>query len=91
MTVAPELAELRSCVSLQEHQRNYGSLTVPRLTAGMINAINDACIERGDDADNRLALIEECQSLPPAEQADILDHFTQVARIWRRANRGQHP
>jgi len=74
----PELIDLLTHAAPADPSRS--------LTADMIDTINAACDERGDDTGNRLALIEECLSLPTAMQADILDHFAQVARIWQRAN-----
>jgi hypothetical protein len=54
----------------------------------MLIAINDVCDEPGDDIESRLALIDECSSRSHSKQADILDHFAQVARAWHRANQG---
>lgn len=61
-----------------------GSLTVHRLPGELIRTINAACTARCDDEANRVALIDECLTLPPAMQEDIRQHFAEVARIWEK-------
>lgn len=50
----------------------------------LADTITAACAARGDDEANRVALIDECQALPPAMQQDIREHFAEVARIWEK-------
>jgi hypothetical protein len=60
-------------------------------TAALIAAIHAACDARGDDDANRRALVEEGSALSPEAQADVTQHFCEVTRLWRRANRGLSP
>ena len=41
------------------------------------------CDARGDDDENRAALIRECGALPPDAQADMLEHFQREAIRFR--------
>ena len=56
----------------------------PTLRETLRATITRACTARGDDEENRVALIDECLALPPAMQEDIRQHFAQVAAIWSR-------
>jgi hypothetical protein len=68
-------------------QQPGGGLTAHRLPAALVAAINSACDARGDDDANRQGLIAEGLALTPDMQADLLAHFADVARIWRRVTR----
>lgn len=54
----------------------------------LIASINACCDARGDDDDNRQALIAEATEFTSDAQNDLSDHFTEQARIWTAAVRG---
>jgi len=51
-------------------------------------AINSATLARGDTEEQRQALLAEALALPPHQQADLSEHFEDVARIWQAAFKG---
>jgi hypothetical protein len=50
-----------------------------RRATALRQAINRCCDVRGDDHENRAALIRECCTLPPDGQADMTEHFEREA------------
>ncbi len=56
---------------------------VERRATALRQAINGCCDARGDDDENRAALIRECGALPPDAQADMLEHFQREAIRFR--------
>jgi hypothetical protein len=46
----------------------------------LAQAINRACLVRGDDEGNRRALLAECLALPLPQQIDMAEHFEEVHR-----------
>ncbi len=57
----------------------------------LVDAINRCCDARGDDDQNRAALIVESAQFAPHEQIDLCDHFDREAAAWLRANAGIAP
>ena len=72
--------------TLMRHQRDK---VVARATLTLVVSINRCCDARGDDNANRVALIAECEPLPPAQQAEWREHFDTVADRYEAANRGE--
>ena len=54
--------------------------------AVLIESIHRCCDFRGDDDQNRAALIVESASCPPHLMADLIDHFEQQAREFTFRN-----
>ena len=52
---------------------------VERRATALRQSIDRCCDARGDDDENRAALIRECGELSPDAQADMLDHFQREA------------
>ena len=52
---------------------------VERRATALRQGIERCCDARGDDDENRAALIRECGELSPDAQADMLDHFQREA------------
>ena len=52
---------------------------VERRATALRQSIERCCDARGDDGENRAALIRECGELPPDAQADLLEHFQREA------------
>lgn len=50
-------------------------------------AINRACLVRGDTEENRLGLLAECLALPLHLQIDMAEHFEEVRAILIAAGR----
>jgi len=53
--------------------------TVESRATALRQSIERCCDARGDDDENRAALIRECGELPPDAQADMLEHFQREA------------
>lgn len=68
------VAPLTSCNS------QPGSLTAHRITADLIQAAMRVCDRYADDDAARQEMREQCLSLPPHLQADLLEHFRGVRR-----------
>ena len=65
--------------------------SAPTLRDDLRAAIDGATRERGDSPWNVQALHDECAHLSNAHQLDLIEHFAEVERIWRRANAGMPP
>ena len=50
-----------------------------RRATALRQSIDRCCDARGDDDENRAALICECSALPPDAQADMVEHFQREA------------
>ena len=68
-----------------------GPLTRHRLGTALVQAIHRCCDARGDEPENRAALLEECADLLPEQQADLLAHFSIEAIRWEATARGLKP
>ena len=64
-------AEMVALLTADEHSVDLG--------AALSAAINRACDTRGDDPENRAALLSECAELRSEQQAELLAHFVVVA------------
>ena len=58
-----------------------------RRATALRQCIERCCDARGDDDENRTALIRECGALPPDAQADMLEHFQLEAIRFRAVRR----
>lgn len=65
-----ESVEAKSCVP------QYGALTAHRVEKKLIEAAMRRCDEFGDGEDARREMREQCLSLPPHLQIDLLEHFS---------------
>ena len=62
-----------------------------RRATALRQAIDRCCDARGDDAANRVGLIQECSQLPLDGQADMLEHFQREAIRFRPKARAGDP
>ncbi len=76
--LTPELRELI-------RQRKPELMSALSQRAALAASINRTCDLRGDDDANRAGLLAECGALSLSEQAEMLEHFDEQARMWAAA------